>query len=172
MSSQRLRTCVYIVLIIVCPFTDDIPGALLDLHVYLSNVFSQNADADQLHTANEADDTGHAGPAGDTFTDQCYDNGPYHANKTEGSNETAQPHNDSQRLNTQAGNSLKGQSQHFTKGIFAFTCQSLVALIVDTGAFEPHHGEHSTQEQIYFLEICEFLQDAAGNQPVIGVIVD
>lgn len=44
--------------------TDNIAGTFFHFHIGFSEVFSQNPDADQLHTGQKTDDTDRTGPAG------------------------------------------------------------------------------------------------------------
>ena len=70
-----------------------------------------------------------------------------------------------------AGDAVKGKAQHFAQRVVALPCNPLRAFIIDTGAFEAHQWEHAPQEQVHFLKRGEFLQNLAGYQPIIGMVI-
>lgn len=62
-----------------CALGDYIPRALLGFHVYLTDILANYAEADELHAADKAYDTGHARPAGYCPAGQRGDDRPYNA---------------------------------------------------------------------------------------------
>ena len=59
-----------------CTLADYIARALLRFKIYFPDVLAYDAEADKLHTADKADNAGHACPARDGFAAQRRDERP------------------------------------------------------------------------------------------------
>lgn len=64
-------------------FTDNKPGSILDLHIYLPDVFPDNAEAHKLYSAHEAYDTYCTCPAGYCVAEQVVNDSPYNTDEAE-----------------------------------------------------------------------------------------
>ena len=116
--------------------TDDIPGTLLHFQINLSNVFTQYADAHQLYTAGKADDTGHAGPTGHGHAPEGLDKGPDDAYEADEGHHQTHDCDHPQGLDTETGDAVDGQIDHFGEGIVALAGQTLLAVIVNGSGFK------------------------------------
>ena len=54
----------------------------------------------------------------------------------------------------------------------ALASHALVALVVHGGRLEPNEGDHTAQEEVDLLELCEAVERAGAHQAVVGVVVD
>ena len=76
------------------PGGDDIPWTMLGLQIRLTDILAQDADADQLDSAQQADDTDRGGPADNRLAHDSPHHGPDHQDQaydaesdSEGSNQ-------------------------------------------------------------------------------------
>ena len=99
------------------PLADNIPGSMLDLHIYLPYVFSHNTKANQLDTTEHTYNTNHAGPSGNRSACHICQKRPDNANQAENGCDDAQQGNQFQRSYGKACDPLKCQRQHFSKGV-------------------------------------------------------
>ena len=83
MSFQYHSSRLFIFIALICPFTDYKPRSILDLHIYLPDVFPDNAKAHKLYSAHEAYDTYCACPAGYCVAEQVVNDSPDYTNKAE-----------------------------------------------------------------------------------------
>lgn len=68
---------------LISPLTDNKSWSILDLHIYLSNVFPDNAKAHKLYSAHEAYDTYCTCPAGYCVAEQVVNDSLDYTNKAE-----------------------------------------------------------------------------------------
>ena len=64
MSFQYHSSRLFIFIALISPLADNKPGSILDLHIYLPDVFPDNPEAHKLYSPHEAYDTYCACPAG------------------------------------------------------------------------------------------------------------
>ena len=151
-------------------FADNIARSSLGFHIDFSDVLANYAQRNQLHACDEADDAGHAGPAGNGISDAGLDNGPDHADKAQQCYKNTKAGNHAKGLDRQACNPVKGQRQHLGQGVMALTCYSLVALIGNAGTLKANQWYHAAEEQIHFLKVCKFLQHSGAHQAIVCMV--
>lgn len=83
MSFQYHSSRLFIFIALISPLADNKPGSILDLHIYLPDVFPDNAKAHKLYSAHEAYDTYCTCPAGYCVAEQVVYDSPYNTDKAE-----------------------------------------------------------------------------------------
>ena len=68
---------------LISPLTDNKPRSILDLHIYLPDVFPDNPEAHKLYSAHEAYDTYCTCPAGYCVAEQVVNDSPYNTDEAE-----------------------------------------------------------------------------------------
>ena len=77
------ETALLLLIVFVSPLTDNKPGSILDLHIYLPDVFPDNPEAHKLYSAHEAYDTYCTCPAGYCVAEQVVNYSPYNTDEAE-----------------------------------------------------------------------------------------
>lgn len=83
MSFQYHSSRLFIFIALISPLTDNKPRSILDLHIYLPDVFPDNAKAHKLYSPHEAYDTYRACPAGNGIAKKIINNSPDYTNKAD-----------------------------------------------------------------------------------------
>lgn len=100
------------ILLVIRPLTDNVPRSLLYLHIYLSDILTDNADGDKLYSAQKADDADSRSPAAGSVSEKSLNDSPYHSYEAYGSYHHAESEDKLYRLYRKARNAVKGKSQH------------------------------------------------------------
>ena len=151
---------------------DDIARALLGLHIDLADILGDDAEADQLHAADEADDAGHARPAGDRPAAQRGDQGPDTEDEAHEGDEQAEPEDQTQGLDGQARHAVDREAEHLLEGIVALARHALGSGVADGGGLEADEGHHAAQVEVDLLEVGKLLEHAGADEAVVGVVED
>ena len=145
--------------------------AALGLHVDLADVLGNDAEAQDLHAADKADDAGHAGPAGHGLADQRVDQRPDAADEADERHQDAEAGDESEGFHRQAGEAVHGQGDHLFQRIVALPRQTLVAGVLHRGALKAHQRDHAPEEQVHLVEVGKLLEHSGTDEPVIGVVI-
>ena len=151
---------------------DYIARAALGLHVYLSDVFTYDAEAYKLHTADKADDARHARPARNGLAAQRRDERPKASDKAYQRNDNAEPGDELERLYRKAGDTVDREGDHLLERIVALSGNALGTGVAHRSALEADERYQSAQEEIDLLEVCKLLEDARAYKAVVGVVID
>ena len=125
---------------------------MLGFHVYLADILAYDAEADELHAADKADDAGHARPAGDCPAGQRGDERPYNAHEAEKRDDDAEAHDKAQRLYRQTGYTVRCKREHFTQRILAVSGETFGAGVFDAGALKANKRYHTAQVEVDLLK--------------------
>ena len=152
------------------PLADDIAGPGLGLHIDLADIFADHPEADQLDAAHQADDADGAGPAGHRAAQHRPDEGPHHPDEAEDAEQHPDAGDEPDGLVGKAGDAVKGQRQHFGKGIVALAGQTLVPLVGHGIAGKAHQRHHPPQEDVHLAVVGKAVQHPAADEAVVGVV--
>ena len=145
---------------------------MLGLHVYFPDVLAYDAEADKLHTADKADNAGHACPARDGFAAQRRDERPEAADKAYQRNNDAEARDELERLYRKARDAVDREGDHLLERIVALAGDALGTGIAHRCALEADERYQPAQEEVDLLEVCKLLEDARTYKAIVSVVID
>ena len=148
-----------------------VSGPILDLHVYLADVFAHYAQTDEDGTTDKPDGEDDGRPAGNGIVKEHGMDDIKEDAKGCQNEQYAHGKNHAHGLDTERGDAVDGKIEHLAKRILALAGLALGTVIIDAGRLVTYQGDNASKEEIALTEIAELDHGATTHQPVIGMVV-